>query len=43
MLGADEYHLPKLGLGGVPLTLRLIEIPGAVFLESGPPGPMFEH
>ena len=43
MLRVDEYHLPKLGLGGVPLTLRLIEIPGTVFLESGPLGPMFEH
>ena len=43
VLRADEYQLLKLGLGVVPLALRLIKIPGAVFLESGHPGPTFEH
>jgi hypothetical protein len=43
VLRADEYHLLKLGLGGVPLTLRLIEILRVVFLESSHPGLMFEH
>jgi hypothetical protein len=43
VLGADEYRLLKLGLGVVPLALRLIEIPGAVFLESGHPGLTFEY
>jgi hypothetical protein len=43
VLGADKYHLLKLGLGVVRLALRLIEILGAVFLESGRPSPTFEH
>ena len=44
MLGANEYHLLKLGLGVVVLlALRPIGIPGAVFLESGHPGPTVEH
>jgi hypothetical protein len=38
VLRADEYHLLKLDLGVV-----LLEILGAVFLESGLPSPMFEH
>jgi hypothetical protein len=43
MLRANEYHLLKLGLGVVLLALRLIEILGAVFLESGHPSLTFEH
>jgi hypothetical protein len=43
VLGADECHLLKLGLGVVPLALRLIEILRAVFPESGHPGLTFEH
>jgi hypothetical protein len=38
VLGANEYHLLKLGLGVV-----LLEILGAVFLESGLPSLTFEH
>jgi hypothetical protein len=43
VLGADEYYPLKLGLGVVPLTLRLFEIPRVVFLKSGYLGPTFEH
>ena len=43
VLGADEYHLLKLGLGVVPLALRLIEILRAVFLELGYLGLTFKH